>query len=69
MAGAAGTATFVAVATMTTSLVTADALVPPSDENVILGYRAAMYAAAAVGVVLIAMSARLKRNREKTQLR
>lgn len=69
VAGAAGTATFVAVATMTTSLVTADALVPPSDENVILGYRAAMYAAAAVGVVLIAMSARLKRNREKTQLR
>ena len=69
VAGAVGTALFVAMSAIVTSGLAGTGVTKPSSDDVIRGYGTSMFISAALGVILVFLTAMLKRNRVKTQLR
>ncbi|MGK8360437.1 DHA2 family efflux MFS transporter permease subunit [Corynebacterium amycolatum] len=69
VAGAVGTALFVAMSAIVTSGLAGTGVTEPGSEDVIRGYGTSMFISAALGVILVFLTAMLKRNRVKTQLR
>nr|WP_240394063.1 MDR family MFS transporter [Corynebacterium lactis] len=67
--GAVGTALFVALSGVATAVLAPSGGDAAPPHEVIRGYSAAMFIAAAIGLVVIALSTRLGRDREKFQLR
>lgn len=67
--GAVGTALFVALSSVATAIMAPSGAETAAAPEVVRGYSAAMFVAAAIGLGVVALTFRIKRSREKVQLR